>query len=157
MKWMLPRSNWMFWWISNMTWGVNNRFRNQCWSHNSCWERCRRLWRSCWLRGRRILSVKDLLWWDICRKRRRYTRTLWIRLSLWLRKLVPHLTSLRPVWPLLLRQSKIWVLINVPKGHSSWMFWKESTMKFKIPKRSWTMFVPIRSPRARRRKTQHGK
>ena len=30
-------------------------------------------------------------------------------------------------------------------------------MRFKIPKRSWTIFVPARSPRAKRRKTPHGK
>ena len=75
-KWTLPRSNWMFWWKSNMTWSVNRSYnRHQSWRRNSCWERCKRLWRNCWLRGRMTLNVKDPLWWCICRKRQLCTRT----------------------------------------------------------------------------------
>ena len=61
-KWTLPRSNWVFWWKSNMTWSVNRSYNRHLLRRNSCWERCRRLWRNCWLRGRRTLSVNGKRW-----------------------------------------------------------------------------------------------
>ena len=148
-KWTLPRSNLMFWWKSNMTWSANKKYSGQLLRRNSCWERCKRRCRNCWQRGRMTLSVNGNLWCRTCRRNRARISTLWIRLRLWWIKLVLHLTNLHQVLPLSPLQSKTWVLISVPREGSTLTFWKESTMKFKIQRKSWTTYVPTRAKRLR--------